>query len=413
MARIIVIITLCFNVALAHSQEMRYTTTLGRIVEFDRENIIPLMATGNYVIVYEHISYLIDENGNLDITYHYRIRRLTQVGAGTFALALRYRPLIGGGFWIGREDLINIFINDNQIETAFIHSPYMYFSSNGIPLEYLEEGLENYSSPPISSTHYGWHYFSIDFPASGEVDVRINYQTILTVFDGAYINYDSRPFWIPKMDRVELGITIENNYNWLFLSDVIDIDPMTSLVSQNWRIEKPRQNRIIITYAPLWFSENQRVLISFLNLFPEADNDLWPHFLLVSVRHPVHRSNWIMEEGVHIGRHHFPGRLNRPGNISRPRNISRRELGLYELVFLNNWQLRIVRNAFFARHRFMFRDETLNQIFYQSTISNRFGSFASGIPEDWFYENFSFETLSPIERRNIEIIQRLESSIGQ
>jgi len=403
MARIIFIITLCFNVALAHSQDMRYTTILGRILEFDIENIMPLMATGNYAIAYEHISYLIDENGNLDITYHYRIRRVTEMGTGTFALALRYRPLIGGGFWIGQEDTINIFINDNQIETAFVHSPYMYFSSDGIPLEYLEEGLE----PPISSTHYGWHYFSIDFSASDEVDVRISYQTILTVFDGAEINYDSRPFWIPKIDGVELGITIENNYNWLFLSEVTDIDPMNSLVSQNWRIEKPRQNRVIITYAPIWFSENQRILISFLNLFPEADNDWWPHFLRVSVRHPIYGSNWILEEGVHIRQFPFPGRPNRPGNISQ------RELGLYELIFLNNWQLRIIRNAFFARHRFMFRNETLNQLFYQSTISNRFGGFTSGIPENWFYENFNFETLSPIEKKNIEIIQRLESSIGQ
>jgi len=76
-------------------------------------------------------------------------------------------------------------------------------------------------------------------------------------------------------------------------------------------------------------------------------------------------------------------------------NIAERELRPYELILLTNNQLRVIRNAFFAQHGFIFRSPDL---------ANTFGNMRDYIPNPYFSEDM----LTEIDRRNIAIIQRLE-----
>ena len=82
--------------------------------------------------------------------------------------------------------------------------------------------------------------------------------------------------------------------------------------------------------------------------------------------------------------------------LRRNANISQRELAPYELVFLTNNQLRIMRNAFFARHGFVFQSRDLQEIF---------GSWQNYQPNPNFHEGM----LTDIDRANIATIQRLEA----
>ena len=83
-------------------------------------------------------------------------------------------------------------------------------------------------------------------------------------------------------------------------------------------------------------------------------------------------------------------------------NISVRELYPYELIFLTNNQLRIIRNVFYARHGFIFKARDLQEIF------ERFWSFGQPEPNP----NFTEDMLTDIDRANITTIQRLEALAG-
>jgi hypothetical protein len=74
------------------------------------------------------------------------------------------------------------------------------------------------------------------------------------------------------------------------------------------------------------------------------------------------------------------------------RNISKRELAPYELIFLTNSQLRVMRNAFYAQYGYIFRSEEIQNIIGLSPNPN-------------FHEGM----LTATDRANIAIIQRLEA----
>jgi len=86
-------------------------------------------------------------------------------------------------------------------------------------------------------------------------------------------------------------------------------------------------------------------------------------------------------------------------------NISRRELSPYELIFLTNNQLRVMRNIFFARHGFIFQSLDLQNIFAKLNFSP---DVRFHVPNPNFHEGL----LTDIDRANIAIIQRLEALAG-
>jgi hypothetical protein len=80
--------------------------------------------------------------------------------------------------------------------------------------------------------------------------------------------------------------------------------------------------------------------------------------------------------------------------------ISERKLGPYELIFLTNKQLRIMRNTFYARHGYVFKSEELLMLFSKDV------GYGFNYQEN---PNFSESMLTEIDRANIATIQRLEA----
>ncbi|ULQ58527.1 YARHG domain-containing protein [Brucepastera parasyntrophica] len=88
-------------------------------------------------------------------------------------------------------------------------------------------------------------------------------------------------------------------------------------------------------------------------------------------------------------------------------NISKRELSPYELIFLNQWQLRFARNMFFAFYRYPFKDEELFTYFY---IYCEGYDEKSQVPVN---HNFSMDLMNPVEKKNVETIRLLEDMVGR
>jgi hypothetical protein len=80
----------------------------------------------------------------------------------------------------------------------------------------------------------------------------------------------------------------------------------------------------------------------------------------------------------------------------------------YQYIFLTNRQLQVVRNAYYARHGYMFRNTALGSMYECRELSSRrFGNIH-------YRENpnFTEAMLTETDRANIAIIQRLEALAG-
>ncbi|QQO10352.1 YARHG domain-containing protein [Breznakiella homolactica] len=98
----------------------------------------------------------------------------------------------------------------------------------------------------------------------------------------------------------------------------------------------------------------------------------------------------------------YPNNIIQLGHFplgSRESKISERYLGPYELIFLTNNQLRIMRNIFYAQYGYIFQDEEL------------FDAFKMLINWPLYKKNESFSEnmLTDIDRVNIETIRKLEN----
>jgi hypothetical protein len=255
-----------------------------------------------------------------------------------------------------------------------------------------EKEWENYMSEWFTNAYRGWYYFNVDFPASGEADIEINYRAVLD-FD-TIIKYNSQPFWLPISNNAEFKVTIENNFNQSFIYSITGCEPTDRLITETWKLEKPKQNTIVITYIPGWHSQNKEFYIRFSSRYRPSGS---PHNYFFDIIHydTQYRSPRL---GVYLVPFNYWG----SGGDNWSDNISLRELRQYELIFLNRWQLRIIRNTFYAVYKYRFNDNVLNEIFYEPYLP---------VPDYWFNTNFTEKLLSPIERRNIEIIQNLENRV--
>jgi hypothetical protein len=378
------------NTGISFSQS-GFGTSLGRICEFDAANVKGLMDTGNFIITSELISYSIDTNGGRDVSYMYKIKKLTQTRNNTFGLSLRRRGMEGRGDY--PVNTLNILLNGRRTQVSYVETSYdgHHYDEDGnrMPLDINWEDDPGVQMAQYFTAYKGWYYFNVDFLVSNEVEVEISYKTVL---DDTGIQYDSHPFWLSVSNNAEIKVTVENNFNERFIRSITGCEPTDRLVSKNWNLEKPRQNMFVITYIPTWFSEKKGISIIFNYLYPKTTMPS-SHFFTI-----IPRDSWMSrhyEEGIYLGSFDYSyGRS--------PENISLRLLGTYELIFLNGWQLRIIRNAFYARHRYRFKDNELNQLFYESTLNLYYNN-------ELFNENFTEDIISPLERMNIEIIQNLEN----
>jgi hypothetical protein len=384
-----IIVNVCFLCGLSFAHEG--STYLSRICEFDVENVIGLEGTGNFIITFEHISYSLDHDLGLDVLYKYKIKKMTQIESAIFGLSLRYRGQVYGGLVEDVEvDTLNILVNGARKNVGYKQTPYDIIDDESFrPIKINRNNEEEYRGAWMFNGYKGWYYFSVDFQNSNEAEIEINYKTVFGegIFDDAGIEYNSRPFWTPVSGDAEIKIIVENRRNEAFLSNITGCKPLDTLVAENWEFEKLRENTIAVTYAPAWYSENKRLFIGFSDLYESGGTPNNHFFEIIRSEHFIGSAPI---DGVYLGSIYS----------FRVDNISNRELKKYELIFLTKWQLRIMRNSFYALHKYRFSDNTLNQIFY------------AGYDESWFNTNSLTATLSPIEIKNIEIIQNLENFIN-
>ena len=78
----------------------------------------------------------------------------------------------------------------------------------------------------------------------------------------------------------------------------------------------------------------------------------------------------------------------------------------YENIFLTNRQLRVLRNAIYARHGYVFKDEGMQNMF-EEMIEPYFGQIYY-----WPNPGFTEDMLTETDRANIATIQRLEALAG-
>jgi hypothetical protein len=389
MSKIIKIaIILCFCADLSYA-----STFLSRICEFDVETVMGLESNGNFIIRSEFISYHFNEDYSVNIVYQYIIKKVLPSENNTFGLSIRNRGHDGGLISDEKVDVLNIMVNGINVRANYSDSPYEIIDDNFniiYPDWATEEIFGEYHYQYTVNGYLGWYYFNVDFSNSDEASIEIKYTTRM----GNGIRYDSRPFWIPVSNDAEMKILIENKMNHRFLSYVTGCEPMDTLVTDTWRLVKVDSNTVEITYKPVWYIENKRIDVwfSYDYEFSASPND---HFFEINF---IDMDYSNRTPGVYLTASSYT--YNR--NTGR-RYLSQVELGQYEFIFLNRWQLRIMRNAFYAVYRYRFNDQTLNEVLYYHRY------WGDPIPDSWFNTNFRETLLSPMERRNIEIIQDLEN----
>jgi len=94
------------------------------------------------------------------------------------------------------------------------------------------------------------------------------------------------------------------------------------------------------------------------------------------------------------------------GGSGRSRGLqfnSEEKITPYQYIFLTNKQLQVVRNAYYARHGYIFKDQNLGRMMHENFFDPSFGNI--NYKEN---PNFKESMLTATDRANIEIIKRLE-----
>jgi hypothetical protein len=111
-----------------------------------------------------------------------------------------------------------------------------------------------------------------------------------------------------------------------------------------------------------------------------------------------HRSNLTFE--VESG---LWGDIEGPGNSGGLQFNSEEKITPYQYIFLTDKQLQVARNAYYARHGYIFKNPAMGRMMYEDFRAPSFGNI--NYKEN---PNFSESMLTDTDRANIAIIQKLE-----
>ena len=263
-----------------------------------------------------------------------------------------------------------------------------------------------------------WALVNMQFPANSTLVIQVQ-----------YVRYPSAPQYnrvslsvtgyFPPFDvwrdvRTRFSLEIINSFtsgnnvedNWIFNIRFAGIEEwawnlnmydylreLQSMEADLMTISRPSSNIIKIEFTEKFIENFRRsFLVETLGLRSVWSDD---YFILGSI---------LENQGMHYDS--FPRAVNLnirdardPNQLAEQTDITQRELAPYELLFLTSRQLRVMRNAFFARHGFVFQSADLQNIF-------------ALIPGYRPNPNFTEDMLTDIDRANIATIQRLEALAG-
>ena len=285
-----------------------------------------------------------------------------------------------------------IYNNGNSLHKIRLGVAYQYV--NQIPLELFEIN-DNKISHQLDIILFGYDgirlpfaFIDIEFPAGEHTKVRIN--------DLSYVmEYNEEEFQLEEF--------------------IFNGSPRFTATIGNYKLD---YNRRYMEIEESWINDivfnnlqNQRTsLVSILGQKDSLSNDL---FTIIK----VNENEWNIEfTEIFVNEH----RSNLAFQIhsgawgicedSPPESFlfnSNERLSSYQYIFLTNKQLQIVRNAYYAKHGYNFRDLNLNR-FYIDILDSCFGNI-NYVPNPNFHEGM----LTDIDRANIETIRRLEAWTGE
>jgi hypothetical protein len=244
-----------------------------------------------------------------------------------------------------------------------------------------------------------WVLINIDFPKNSTKTIKLQYTNSNTLYLmetqgvlGILYNYPNKYFsnYVNWGNSSHYSLIIENSFAKDFIetywvSDILfysNDDENTVKMSNFLRSMHSPQNE--------YFTINRKDENVFEIHFSDMFNFKYQHMLNLYIR------RWGGELGAYCYFYESDLSLN-SGDVSwhEEERISKRRLAPYELVFLTNKQLRLMRNAFYARHGYIFKDNALKKAF----------SMIFGYREN---HDFSESMLTDIDRANIVIIGELE-----
>ena len=289
---------------------------------------------------------------------------------------------------------IKFFVGGKEIHYTEI------ITQNGVVMGESEIQFSQYST--------AWALINVLFPKNSVIKIQIQYINCFDPYGGgdtSYFAYNSRSlsyfpellywkgltkfsveiinghisrnnleyFWISfvsffhaRYSRNDIH-TPNDIYSWRYLLDLQELE--TDLM----KIQKVNGNTFRIEFAEKFINNYERSIAVYFNY-------------------------WTSERGAYIIYDYRSKEISL--SYGSNRNITQRKLAPYELIFLTNNQLRVMRNAFYARHGYVFRSKELQDIFDSFYSTRRFSE-----PNPNFHEGM----LTDIDRANIATIQRLEA----
>jgi hypothetical protein len=241
--------------------------------------------------------------------------------------------------------------------------------------------------PGDESTHFGFFVFiEVVFPAREETRIRVNNFSYIRKKDNSFIFRGSPRFTVTIgnrfIDRFRPYFEIEE----VWINDIFFNRRSESLVSM---------------------LEQRGSLSNGLFAIRKTDGNTWEiEFTREFV--DAYRSNLVfhIEDGRwgYTGGGYTPLWQNHRGFVFN----SEEKITPYQYIFLTNRQLQVLRNSYYARHGFIFRDTGLGRMYDSSEFSSRrFGNI--NYAEN---PNFTEAMLTETDRANIATIQRLEALAG-
>jgi hypothetical protein len=240
----------------------------------------------------------------------------------------------------------------------------------------------------------GWIYMPIQFDKNEVVKIELSYASNYN--HGQYgqgIYYESYPFLLKTTDETDINMYITNNWDEIYFTNFIsksnifensfnsfdELRRNKVLSNDLYAISKINEKSWIITVSHN-FVKRYAPFFGFILIFAKSwsPSGLTPYFSFTG-------------NGVVI----FP--RNNP--FDDVVNISETPIDITLLIFMTKKQLRLLRNAFYARHHYSFRDKDL-QLFFEH---NGLGHYVAD-------NNFNEAMLTDIEHRNIDMIKEIENT---
>jgi hypothetical protein len=240
----------------------------------------------------------------------------------------------------------------------------------------------------------GWIYIPIQFDKNEVVKIELSYASNCN--HGQYgqgIYYESYPFLLKTADETVINMFITNNWDDIYFTNFIsksnifensfnsfdELRRNKVLSGDLYAISKLNENSWIITVSHN-FVKRYTPFFGFILVFAKSwsPSGLTPYFSFTG-------------NGVVI----FP----RNNSFDDVINVSETPLDITVVIFMTKNQLRLLRNAFYARHHYPFRDKDLQSFFEYNSL----GYYSAD-------DNFNEALLTNIERMNIDMIKELENA---